>query len=61
MARSLEVALPTHFIGISRADRQDIVALVEPDGAATAIFDASYGDTLKCLLPRRLSEFATRH
>ena len=61
MARSLEAALPAHFIGISLADRQDILALVDNDAEETAIFDASYGDTLKSLLPRRLSELVTRH
>jgi hypothetical protein len=56
MARSLDAAfLPTRR-GISHSDIDDILALIE-----RAPFDPSYGDKLRQLLPRRLSELTTRH
>ena len=60
MARSLEAISAAQFSGITPADIEDILALVDRNGAAAA-FDPSYGDRLRQLLPRHLSELTTRH
>ncbi len=60
MARSLEAARAGNFGGIALSDMQDIFDLIDRD-AEGAPFDPSYGDSLRQLLPRRLSEFVTRH
>jgi hypothetical protein len=56
MARSLDAASDRSRRGISHTDIDDILALID-----RAPFDPSYGDKLRQLLPRRLSELATRH
>ncbi len=60
MARSLEAISAAKFTGITPADIEDILALAGRSSGAAA-FDPSYGDKLRQLLPRHLSELTTRH
>ena len=55
MARSLEAATLAGRT-ISPAEIDDILAIIE-----RAPFDPSYGEKLRQLLPRRLSELTPRH
>lgn len=58
MARSLEAALARRFELIALPELQDVLDLIDRNGRGKAQFDASFGDTLPQLLPRRLSELA---
>jgi hypothetical protein len=60
MASSLEAEPVRRFDRIALPETQDVLDLIDRSGAAAAPFDASYGDTLAQLLPRRLSELAAR-
>lgn len=60
MAQSQEAALTEQPARIALPSLQDVIDLVDRAGE-TVPFDASYGETLAELLPRRLSELVTRH
>ena len=58
MARSLEAMLRAKFGAIALPDMQEVLDLLD---RGRAPFDPSYGDSLRQLLPRRLSDLPTRH
>jgi hypothetical protein len=60
MARSLEAATAPSIAAAAISDLSDMIDLLERGGDG-APFDPSYGETLRELLPRDLSELSTRH